>query len=537
MRKKAVCLSFAAFFVISALAAVPASADPVEWSEPLVIGGMAFEGSDPSIATNDHGWQVVAWSGWDGSQYEVCVNRFEPGVGWSGAEAIGIGYYDVDAGIDDAGNSIIVWAVDAMVLTRTYVQEYDSWDELTVISNSGRHPWSLQVSVCGNGGAAAIWMDWGDDLKLGVFASIRDPSASWGDAELIQQHQDGRVFNPSVAMDDDMNAIGVYRMLDGVQWNVYAIRYVNGQGWGSEALIGSKIQTQYGCKPTLAMNGDGLAIAAWHSLLDSGYVPSANVFLPDSGTWQGESLIEDSAARPSILVNVDVAENGGAVAAWRLVAPLGTPTSVRANLYDPILGWSGPTTIGEVVGPFSGVPVDLDVCAVAGSGVYVGWNDFVYPDPASWNLYANHYNEFDGWVGTSLLTETLNISRIGIAPNHLGGATIVWAASYEYDYDDWDMCVSSCSGPGTIPDEPIAVMELSEKNNDWKTWKFDGRASTDDGRVMDFLWDFGDGNHADTKVTWHRYQKAGNYTVTLTVWDDDGNYDSSSVILSVWPSP
>ena len=360
MRKRVIGLTFAALFLISSLAAVPASAEAVEWSEPLEIGSEGFESSDPSIATNDQGRQIVAWSGWDGTQYSVYANRFAPETGWSGAENIGTGYYYVDAGIDDAGNSIVVWTVDAMVLARTYVEENGAWDELTVISDSGRNPFSIRVSVSGNGGAAAIWMDWGDDLKLGVYASIRDPDTSWGPAEQIQSHPNGKVYYPSVAMDDDMNAFGVYLMLDDVQWNVYAIRYTDGVGWGSGIVIGSQSHVSYQCRPALAMNGDGLAIAAWQSVQDSRYVASASVYDPESGGWGEETRIEDSTTGSSVLADVDVDEDGEAVVAWRLESADGTPASVRANLYGPTSGWSGPTTIGEAVGPISGVPADLE---------------------------------------------------------------------------------------------------------------------------------------------------------------------------------
>ena len=536
MRKRVIGLTFAALFLISSLAAVPASAEAVEWSEPLEIGSEGFESSDPSIATNDQGRQIVAWSGWDGTQYSVYANRFAPETGWSGAENIGTGYYYVDAGIDDAGNSIVVWTVDAMVLARTYVEENGAWDELTVISDSGRNPFSIRVSVSGNGGAAAIWMDWGDDLKLGVYASIRDPDTSWGPAEQIQSHPNGKVYYPSVAMDDDMNAFGVYLMLDDVQWNVYAIRYTDGVGWGSGIVIGSQSHVSYQCRPALAMNGDGLAIAAWQSVQDSRYVASANIYDPESGMWGGETLIEDSTTGSSILADADVDENGEAVVAWRLESSDETPDSIRANLYDPVSGWSGPATIGEAVGPISGVPVDLDTCAVTGGRSYVAWSDGTFAYPYGWSVYANHHNRVDGWVGTSVITEAVNVSRISITTNHLGGATVAWAGWYDtMQWYDWGVYVSSCADPGPTGEDPVAVMDIREKSS-WKTYKFDGRASTDDVGVVAYLWDFGDGTYADNKVACHSYQKAGDYTVTLTVWDDDGNHDSTSVTLTVRPA-
>ncbi|MBI2841201.1 MAG: PKD domain-containing protein [Acidobacteria bacterium] len=52
---------------------------------------------------------------------------------------------------------------------------------------------------------------------------------------------------------------------------------------------------------------------------------------------------------------------------------------------------------------------------------------------------------------------------------------------------------------------------------------FNGSLSTDeDGRVVQWQWDFGDGFTATGKKTTHTYAAAGTYTVVLCVTDDDG---------------
>jgi len=56
---------------------------------------------------------------------------------------------------------------------------------------------------------------------------------------------------------------------------------------------------------------------------------------------------------------------------------------------------------------------------------------------------------------------------------------------------------------------------------------FDGSLSRDpDGYLTRWSWDFGDGTGGNGEVTTHAYQKAGTYTVVLTVVDNNGTSDT-----------
>ena len=46
--------------------------------------------------------------------------------------------------------------------------------------------------------------------------------------------------------------------------------------------------------------------------------------------------------------------------------------------------------------------------------------------------------------------------------------------------------------------------------------------STDDGSIVSYAWDFGDGNTSTEQNPVHSYEKKGTYNVTLTVTDNDG---------------
>ncbi|HEC76887.1 MAG TPA: PKD domain-containing protein, partial [Thermoplasmatales archaeon] len=63
---------------------------------------------------------------------------------------------------------------------------------------------------------------------------------------------------------------------------------------------------------------------------------------------------------------------------------------------------------------------------------------------------------------------------------------------------------------------------------------FDGSSSYDkDGSIVSYTWDFGDGNISHGKMVNHSYSHPGNYTVTLTVIDNDGIINTYSIEIKV----
>jgi len=69
--------------------------------------------------------------------------------------------------------------------------------------------------------------------------------------------------------------------------------------------------------------------------------------------------------------------------------------------------------------------------------------------------------------------------------------------------------------------------------------RFDASLSYDDGRIVKYEWDFGDGvsvGSAEVRVVKHAYTQAGDYTVTLTVTDNDGMTGSVGRPVSVQDS-
>lgn len=97
----------------------------------------------------------------------------------------------------------------------------------------------------------------------------------------------------------------------------------------------------------------------------------------------------------------------------------------------------------------------------------------------------------------------------------------------------WDIASKNV----TVLAPPIALFMYSPNTpvvNEFIT--FDASESYDpDGTVVDFAWNFGDGNTTATnyKVISHVYAEHGNYSVTLTAIDNDGYSNTTFHIISV----
>lgn len=83
---------------------------------------------------------------------------------------------------------------------------------------------------------------------------------------------------------------------------------------------------------------------------------------------------------------------------------------------------------------------------------------------------------------------------------------------------------------------PIANFSIIGNLSVNKTIFFDGSSSFDeDGIIVFYYWDFGDGTNASGKNLSHIYNKPGEYTVTLIVTDSNGYSYSKTILIAVSP--
>ncbi|WP_445475508.1 S8 family serine peptidase [Methanococcoides methylutens] len=109
-----------------------------------------------------------------------------------------------------------------------------------------------------------------------------------------------------------------------------------------------------------------------------------------------------------------------------------------------------------------------------------------------------------------------------------------WDSRYGHGLIDAKAALDSLN---TVPPEnvaPTASINAPSSGVAGTPIQFYGSGSADpDGTIVSYYWDFGDGNSSSDIDPTNTYGLAGDYTVTLTVTDDDGAMDAASTEVTV----
>lgn len=129
-------------------------------------------------------------------------------------------------------------------------------------------------------------------------------------------------------------------------------------------------------------------------------------------------------------------------------------------------------------------------------------------------------------------------SGSGVTASHTfqeGGSYDITLTVTDDDGESSEVTQSVTVAPAPANTAPTAAFESTVTNLQVAT---DASASTDDdGEIVAYSWDFGDGTTETGLTAAHTYSEAGTFTVTLTVTDDDGDNDTSSEEVTVEAPP
>jgi len=159
------------------------------------------------------------------------------------------------------------------------------------------------------------------------------------------------------------------------------------------------------------------------------------------------------------------------------------------------------------------------------------------------NISINDYDS-DGSIDLSSIVITSAVSHGSIDVNTNGTVTYTPDSNY-YGYDEFDYTIKDNDGVTSniatvtitingVNDLPVANFSYSPPAPTTQiTVHFADLSSDVDGSIVNWTWNFGDGNTSYLQDPTHQYADNGMYNVTLTVTDDDGatEYDVQQITV------
>jgi PKD repeat protein len=179
--------------------------------------------------------------------------------------------------------------------------------------------------------------------------------------------------------------------------------------------------------------------------------------------------------------------------------------------------------------------VDLAAAASGYLDIYLGdgTGKFTF-EPEQRYAGAEHSNstldngDFDGDGNQDLVTAGLGVK---VFPGNGDGTFSPPKTSGEGTEQ-----LSSVTAAPFLPNkEPVAAVEAAYPDvSVGETLEFSGSGSSDeDGQILSYEWEFGDGNTGAGEIFEHTYNDVGIYAVTLTVTDDRGATASATTEVTV----
>jgi len=386
----------------------------------------------PNIVVDPNGNALVVWNqDYLGSTTpdNIQANQYIPGSGWGIATLIETDNtgraLDPDVGVDASGNGWAVWSQSDGTQFYLYANRYTSgagWGEPTPIEESDSDdPLSARIAVNASGDALVLWRK-PESGQASVFANRYTPDSGWESAVLLEtNNNNGGVLGLRIGIDSGGNGLAVWSQFDGIKNNVYFNRYTADSGWGEAGLVTTD-NTSSASNPSMAIDDDGNALVVWQQSDGVRTNIHASHYASGSG-WGDAMLLESDNAGDASNSQVAFDGNGSAVAVWHQSD--GIRTNIVANRYTPGSGW-GDTTLLETnnAGDARNPQVALD----SGGNALILWRQ---NDGSRDDIYANRYTPGNGWE-TATLIETDNSYNADIphvAIDGTGKALAVWSQS------------------------------------------------------------------------------------------------------------
>jgi PKD repeat protein len=523
--KRTLCLATVGFGLLIA-AALPAGAATWSATTPLSPAGANVEFA-PSVAIDDAGFGVAAWSDDEGGKAVIRVAEHPPGGAWATSPTVLSASFpgmacEVFTSIDPQGDALVAWAQysgsicdsgNQMMLFATRGAADGAWSAPQAAGTSHPDGQGPPAAASNELGQMVLAWETTEGAESKVYATVGSPTAGFQPQTAVEHVGSGVSVSPL--------AVGIGPNADAaVQWPEdsslrIAVTQSGGQFLGSSSVSVAAPGSGNAKNGSVTVDGAGNILSTyWLDATDtvtSRYMPAGGAFLT--------SQIVAPAQANFTLNGVSVAFDGtgNATVAWLEQSTVATSTGrifTATRAVGPSSPWAGNAPLADTVS-VPGVPV----VAVAESGAAViGWSAFstqhglVFTRPAS------------GSFGPAQDLGACTSTVVALAPggDALAGCDETNAGPARVSvFDAQQPTIAAINVPSTaVAGQPAAMsMTLSD------LWSGLGAGQP--------VWNFGDGTAGAGSPVAHTYAAAGTYVVTVTAANSAGTAATGSATETI----
>lgn len=492
------------------------------------------------------------------------------------------------------GQAIAVWERFGVVQAASRPVDSEAWLPTVDLGRAGSDHAEPQVAFSAHGDAIAVWRQGSSyhHIKGVVQAAFRPATTGIWQAPVVLSSADEDAQPARLAMDSAGNAIAVWATKDGNRCDVQVAMRTAATGiWTAPRVLAARSAAQFACAPVVAMDGGGIATAAWVENDGLGPVDTLKTatWSASTGAWQmpvtvptgrpevnrpaittsssGDALLtwssNEAIVNSSTFYRVEAAFRPAGSSTWSArahVSPDGIGANRATTAWDPTTGnaivvwrrgdsedglvqaahferatqtWGPPVAIaGPTTADTLRVAFDASGNAVVVYAIRSGASDYL-------TLYSAEavVRTRDGIWHPSVRLSRTGVSWVNgpqVAFDAVGNGVAVWP---EFD--------------GRTPDRGPSVFAASYDATSRAFDLLDIDSVAPSGRVsfswrsilapgQPFLttptWSFGDGATAIASRPIHTYARPGTYRVTVSVRDVLASIASMTRTITIGPA-
>lgn len=159
----------------------------------------------------------------------------------------------------------------------------------------------------------------------------------------------------------------------------------------------------------------------------------------------------------------------------------------------------------------------------------LAWDPNTEPDLAGYKL---HYGTTSGVYSTTI--NVGNVTQFEVTGLQ-DGITYYFAVT-AYDFEGYESGYSNEVSARKNISPAVSATASPLSGQVPLQVAFQAQATDQDGSIVSFLWDFGDGSNSSLQNPSHTYSKPGTYTAKVTVTDNDGATSTATLLVQALPS-